>query len=124
VKSLNTNVVLLKGFGGAGGTYGETPLVGSEICKEGGGALRPSRTADEGTPGELVPADSVGLIATLPIAKVSRRQRDAITVGIFIGGRSFSLRVPFKGNDVPGGRDRLARRHQRQRLFTRSRSQT
>lgn len=92
MKFLNTNVVLLKGFGGAGGTYGERPLVGSEICKEGGGALSPSRTADEGTPGELVPADSVGLIATLPIAKVSRRQRDAITVGIFIGGRSFSLR--------------------------------
>jgi hypothetical protein len=100
VKSLNTNVVLLRGFGGAGGTYGATAWVESEIANEGGGALRQSRTADEGTPGELAPANSVGLIATLPIAKVSRRQRDAITVGIFIGGRSFSLRVPVRGNDV------------------------
>jgi hypothetical protein len=100
VKSLNTKVVLLKGLGGAGGTYRETPLVGSETTNDGGGVLRPSRTADEGTPGELVPANSVGLIATLPIAKVSRRQRDAILVGIFIGGRLFLLRVPFEGNDV------------------------
>ena len=77
------------GFGDAGGTYFETPAVGSEMTNGGGGALRPSRTAEEGTPGELAPANNIGAAATLPIAKVRRKQRPPIIVGIFIGGISF-----------------------------------
>ena len=83
MKSLNFNVTgLPRGAGGFGGTYGV--LVGSEITRLGGGAFRPSTIADGGT--ALSPS-RVGVIAQLPITKVSRKQRDAMTVGIFIGGR-------------------------------------
>ena len=82
MKSLKVSLTVLREAGGFGGTYGV--LVGSEITRLGGGAFKPSTTADGGT--ALSPS-RVGVIAQLPITKVSRKQRDAMTVGIFIGGR-------------------------------------
>ena len=94
MKSLNCSVTgVLRGAGGFGGTYGGRFLVGSEIAGLGGGAFRPSTTADDGT--ALSPS-SVGVTVPLPITKVSRKQRDAMTVGIFIGGRLSPLRVAVR----------------------------
>jgi hypothetical protein len=84
VKSLNVSVIVLRGAGGAGGTYGGRPLVGSEITNLGGGALRPSTIADGGTFGEPVPPNKAGVIAALPITKVSRKKRDPVTVVVFM----------------------------------------
>ena len=114
MKSLNCSVTVLRGAGGFGGTYGL--LVGSEMTRLGGGAFRPSTTADGGT--ALSPS-SVGVIAPLPITKVSRKQRDAMTVGIFIGGRLLPLRVAVRETTSPAERDRLSWQHH----FTRSRSE-
>jgi hypothetical protein len=50
----------------------------------------------------------VGVIAQLPITKVSRKQRDAMTVGIFIGGRLYPLRVGVRKKTRPEARDRLS----------------
>jgi hypothetical protein len=86
VKSLKVTVTVFKGAGGFGGTYGGRFLVGSAITSLGGGDLRPSATADGGTFGKLVPPNSEGMIAGLPIAKMSRKKRDPIAVDIFIGG--------------------------------------
>ena len=72
------------------GPYGGRFLVGSEITRLGGGAFRPSTTADGGT---ALSPNSVGVTAQLPITKVTRKQRDAMTVSIFIGGRLLPLRV-------------------------------
>ncbi len=72
--------MVLRGAGGAEGTYGGRPLVGSEITNLGGGALRPRTTADGGTFGELVPPNKLGVIAALPITRVSRKKRDPVTV--------------------------------------------
>jgi hypothetical protein len=90
VKSLNCSVTVLRAAGDFGGTYGF--LVGSEMTRLGGGAFRPSTTADEGT---ALSPNSVGVTAPLPITKVSRKQRDAMTVGIFIEGgfRRFALQL-------------------------------
>ena len=84
MKSLNVSVVVLRGAGGAEGTYGGRPLVGSEITNLGGGALRPRTTADGGTFGELVPPNKLGVIAALPITRVSRKKRDPVTVVVFM----------------------------------------
>jgi len=76
--------MVLRGAGGAEGTYGGRPLVGSEITNLGGGALRPRTTADGGTFGELVPPNKLGVIAALPITRVSRKKRDPVTVAVFM----------------------------------------
>ena len=101
MKSLNVSVIVLRGAGGAGGTYAGRPLVGSEITNLGGGALRPSTTADGGTFGEPVPPNKVGVIAALPVTKVSRKKRDPVTVVVFMREVSLPLYVAVRGNDGP-----------------------
>ena len=116
MKSLNVSVTVHRGSGGLGGTYGRRFLAGSEMTRLGGGAFRPSATAAGGT--ALSPS-RVGVVAQLPTPKVSRKQQDAVTDGIFIGGRLLPIRAAAKETTLPGGRDHLIRRYLRQRLFTR-----
>ena len=82
---------MLSGGGGAGAVYCATPTLGSEKISLGGGALRPRATAHGGTPGGVVPPNRAGVTVTLPIAKASRKQRDLVTVDVFM------RREPEKG---------------------------
>ena len=110
MKSLNVSVTVLRGAGDFGGTYRERFLVRSEITRLGGGAFRPSATADGGT---ALSPNNVGVTAQLPITKVRRKQRDAMTVGIFIAGRLSPLRVAVRETTQPPERDRLSWQHLR-----------
>jgi hypothetical protein len=64
--------------------------------------LRPSATANGGTPGELVPPNAMGGITALLTAKVSRKQRDLITAGVFMRRDFLRFYLEAKGNHVVG----------------------
>ena len=88
-------------------------MVGSEITNLGGGALRPSATANGGTPGELVPPNAVGAIIALLMAKVSRKQRDLITAGVFMRRVFFcGFTLKLRETTSPGPADRLSGRQE------------
>ena len=86
--------MVLRGGGVAGAVYGANPTVGSERISVGGGALRPRATAHGGTPGGVVPPNKAGVTVTLPIAKASRKQRDLITVDVFMRRESEKGKTP------------------------------
>jgi hypothetical protein len=97
--------MVLRGAGGVGAVYGLSPMAGSEITSLGGGALRPRATANGGTPGELAPPNNGGVTVALPIAKISRKQRDLITAGVFMRREFLGFHLEVKGK-----RRRLDRR--------------
>jgi hypothetical protein len=87
-------------------------MVGSEMTNSGGGALRPSTTADGGTPGERLAPNSGELIGAVPIAKVSRKKWDLVRAGIFIRRYFLLLHVAVNGSNYvgAGGRNRRQQR--------------
>src|SRR5258708_23530362 len=89
--------MVLRGEGGAGGVYCGSPTVESEIISLGGGALRPRATAHGGTVGGVVPPNKAGVTVALPIAKASRKQRDLITVGVFMRREPEKRKTPSDG---------------------------
>jgi hypothetical protein len=81
-------------------------MVGSEMTNSGDGALRPSTTADGGTPGERLPPNSGELIGAVPIAKVSRKKWDLVRAGIFMRRYFLLLHLALNGSTKNTARQR------------------